>query len=196
MANLFQLRDEYLEVISMLEESGGELTPEIEERLNINKTNVESKLKAMAHIIDLQKGDIATIDTEIERLNSIKTVKTNIIERVKDLVKIGVLTFGEANEKGGRKIKYDTVQFWTVNTNVVVIDNEEEFINQKDAEPYVKFIIKDKLDRDTVDEFKRYYHIENVEPNILKKELNEDIKNGVEIEGVRIDRQSCYVRIK
>lgn len=64
-------------------ESGGELTPDIEQSLVVNKEELEVKGLDYAYIIKEIESGCNVIDAEIERLTKLKGYRHNAIERLK-----------------------------------------------------------------------------------------------------------------
>ena len=56
--NIFQLANELQEIVNELEENGGEITPEIEEQLDINQAGVKHKVEAFTQVIHQLESDI------------------------------------------------------------------------------------------------------------------------------------------
>lgn len=84
MKTLFEITQEVIELASLLEE--GEFTPELEERLNINREELEEKAINYGKVIKTIQVDVDAIDKEITRLYALKEVKERVIERMKDSV--------------------------------------------------------------------------------------------------------------
>ena len=63
--NLYQLQNEYLQLTEALMESGGELTPEIEDAIELNKHNLEVKGTNYGFIIKQLDAECDIIDSEI-----------------------------------------------------------------------------------------------------------------------------------
>ena len=103
MASIFDISEEYLKIIQEFEESGGEITPELEERLNITREQLESKLKAYYAIIKQNEALIEVSKDEKNRLNDSQKAKENLISRLKKIVVYTVEQFGEIQPKAKDK---------------------------------------------------------------------------------------------
>lgn len=68
--SLYHIEQETLDIISKLEE--GEVTPELEEALTINKQELQNKAVNYAYVIKECDFNVSAIDEEIKRLQSIK----------------------------------------------------------------------------------------------------------------------------
>lgn len=94
MANIFQINQEYLHIASTLEENGGEVTPELEEALSINREQLTNKGVNYALVIRQLSGESDMIDTEIKRLQAMKKAKDNALERLKTTIKDAMMLHG------------------------------------------------------------------------------------------------------
>ncbi|MDM1294271.1 siphovirus Gp157 family protein [Sphingobacterium sp. N143] len=100
MGSIFQINQEYLQIASILEENGGELTPELEESLNINRDQLQTKGINYALVIRQLSGESDMIDTEIKRLQALKKSKDNTVDRMKTVVKDAMILHGIESIKG------------------------------------------------------------------------------------------------
>jgi hypothetical protein len=92
MKSLFNITAEALNLASALEE--GEITPELENSLIINQTELQEKAINYAHVIRTVEIDVSAIDEEIKRLQAIKKAKTNVIDRMKESVVTAMGIYG------------------------------------------------------------------------------------------------------
>lgn len=83
MSNIFNIAAEELQIINELEENGGELTPELEERLALNETATDEKIASYREVLAQLKSEHETIDTEIKRLQALKKSKGTLLEKIK-----------------------------------------------------------------------------------------------------------------
>jgi len=87
MSNIYQIQSEYLTLVNSIIESEGELTPEIEQALAINKEELQAKGINYGFVVKSLESDIDIIDAEVKRLQGLKKVRTNAIERLKSTLK-------------------------------------------------------------------------------------------------------------
>jgi len=85
--NLFKIEQQYIDLTEQLIESEGELTPELEQALNITLTEFETKSIAYGHVIRKLDAECDIIDSEIKRLQSIKRSRESASERLKTRIK-------------------------------------------------------------------------------------------------------------
>ena len=108
--NLWELTQEELSFIALMEETGGEVTDEILEELNIRRDNFETKAESYTKLIMKLESDVDIAATEIKRIQSLKKTKENTIERLKEALKTAVMVFGREDAKTGKK-RYETPLF-------------------------------------------------------------------------------------
>lgn len=84
--NLYELTAEQRRIESMLEETGGELTPEIEEALNNNELALTDKVVNIRQIVTTVEASNDAIDAEIKRLQALKKSNTNAVKSLKNWI--------------------------------------------------------------------------------------------------------------
>lgn len=106
--SIFDIDRELLDIFEELEENGGELTPEIEERLKLNEEEVTSKVKNYVEYINKLKADKAAIKAEKDRLAALDKSKDNTIKSLTNLVLYAINTFGKEDKKGKKFFDWGT----------------------------------------------------------------------------------------
>ena len=97
--SLYNIKSEYLDLISTIEELEGELTPELEEALKINEEQLILKSTNYCDLIAKLESEVAYIDSQIERVNKFKAPKEKAIETLKKNLLSAVLLFGEEGKE-------------------------------------------------------------------------------------------------
>lgn len=92
--NVFDITAEHAALMMEIEEAGGEITPELATRLNINENELATKVRAYYYIIKTAESQIKLAKDEQERLDNVKTTKENLITRLKKTVDIALEEFG------------------------------------------------------------------------------------------------------
>ena len=95
--NIYQIQTEHQLLINQLIENEGELTPELETALQINKEQLESKSVDYCYVIKQFDAECDIIDNEIKRLQQAKKARENTIERLKQTLSNAMHSF-EVNE--------------------------------------------------------------------------------------------------
>ena len=82
--SLFQINSELVEVTNLLIENGGELTPELETRLQIAENELKTKSVNYYHVIKQIEAETTLIDAEIKRLQELKKSRINTVEKLEN----------------------------------------------------------------------------------------------------------------
>lgn len=119
MANLFELTARQAEIEALLEEAGGELTPELERELNASSESLTAKVNGYANIFRKADLQIDAIDAEIKRLQALKKTRQNAVKSLKEYVLYSM----DAN--GMTKIDGELIKLSIRRTKAVEIGDEE-----------------------------------------------------------------------
>ena len=142
MDSLYNIEQELLDVIATLEDNGGEITPELEERLIIGQDNLREKLTSYVAVINEITAKIDACKCEEKRISSLRKSRENTLDRVKESVLNAVRLFGDATKNGNYVIDLDTCRLSTRASSSVNIDEERVddyikcitiFISENDA---------------------------------------------------------------
>ena len=103
--SLYHITSEQLRINELLEESGGELTPEIEEALIINEENFIAKSEGYIETIAKYKALAEAAKVRIEEYQRIKRTAENIEKRLKERMQWAMEVMGRDKvEVGHRKL--------------------------------------------------------------------------------------------
>lgn len=198
--NLFNLQEEYLYLMADIEEAGGEITPELEERLAINKEDAKEKFDAYAHIIALKEGQNRIIDDEIARLNNLKITNVKTIDRLKDTLLTALELFGDYGKTGNRKLETVTHKFWNVYHKPLAIDEDASLPDTVGDHIIRTFTLDVRLTTEQKDKITELLTEDDFVPNfsgiISRTEIKKALEEGLEIDGAKIDEKASYLRIK
>lgn len=179
MPSLYQLNERMIRVGMLLEESCGELTPEIEAELNDLEETLPRKVEACCKFIRECEGAIDLYKSEIKRISdrqkslekSIKTIKDNILNsmRIQNIKKIDAGTFSVNRQ----------------NTKAIVTINDETKLMPQ--------YLKAKLDLPASEVPKSLLGRAKLDPD--KTAIYEAIQNGGTVIGAELTPNEC-LRIK
>lgn len=124
MSNIFNIKQELLAIFDELEENGGELTPELEEQLNITQEEFRDKIKFYSNVVKMLENDIIDIKAEKARLNDLQKSKEKTIERLKKIMIDAVELFGDTTKSGGKYLDFGTGKVSIRNTQVVEVEED------------------------------------------------------------------------
>ena len=132
MANIYNISQELLSIFNEIEENEGELTPELEEQLNITQESLKDKIKSYSNVVKMLENDIIEIKNEKVRLNNLQKSKEKTIERIKKIMIDAVDLFGDTTKSGNKYIDYGTGKVSIRNTQIVEIEEDitDRFINR------------------------------------------------------------------
>ena len=102
--SIFQISKEFEQLELMLLDSGGELTPELEEALRINREELLEKTEAYTYILAKFNNKRELIASEIKRLEALTRFYRNQCKRLEDALLIALNQFGSIiDRRSGRK---------------------------------------------------------------------------------------------
>ena len=141
--NIYQIKNEYQLIIAEVINNEGEITPELETALTINKDQLQSKAVDYSYVIKQLDSDCEQIDAELKRLQQLKKVRTNLAERLKDTISNAM------NLYEVEKIETPLIKLSFRNSESVEITNESQldacFIVTKTVTSPDKKAIKDAI---------------------------------------------------
>jgi hypothetical protein len=141
--SIYQIQNEFQLIIAEVINNEGEITPEIETALTINKEQLQSKAIDYSYVIKQLDSDCEAIDAELKRLQQLKKVRTNLAERLKDTISNAM------NLYEVEKIETPLIKLSFRNSESVEITNESQldacFIVTKTVSTPDKKAIKDAI---------------------------------------------------
>ena len=141
--NIYQIQNEFQLIIAEVINNDGEITPELETALTINKEQLQSKAIDYSCVIKQLDSDCEQIDAELKRLQQLKKVRTNLAERLKDTISNAM------NLYEVEKIETPLIKLSFRNSESVEITNESQldacFIVTKTVSTPDKKAIKDAI---------------------------------------------------
>jgi len=93
--SLFQIEQDYSSLMTALEQSEGEITPETEELLKINQSELNQKSIGYLEVVKTKESFITLINLEIDRLTALKKREQKTIERLENALLNAVKLFGK-----------------------------------------------------------------------------------------------------
>lgn len=137
--NLYQIKEEHLNVMRQIEENDGEITPEIEQALALTNEDFENKAISYGYVIKSFADNQDLIKQEIDRLKSLLEREIKYEEAVREKLKYAMLEFG-VNE-----INTPTLKLSFRKSEAVEIINEEEIAAEFIKVKETKTVDKTKL---------------------------------------------------
>lgn len=182
--NIFEIAAEYNKIIGILYENGGEITPELEEALNLSELELDKKLQSYNYLIKNTEAQINVIKEEKKRLDAMIKSNENLIEKTKGRVIETVDIYGELTSTGkSKQIKLDTMSATIVDKTVYEV--KDDFNDDR----FMKFEFK-KLPSNIFNQIKNTLDKNNIKyednATIDKAGINSFMKDNpnIEIEGI------------
>lgn len=117
--SLYTIAEDQRLINAMLEENGGELTPEIEEAMQITEENFMAKAEAYGATISEYDAQAEACAAEIKRLQDYKRTCENVSRRMKERLSDAMHTFNRD------KVTAGTFRFSFRSSTAVRIENED-----------------------------------------------------------------------
>lgn len=92
--NLFNIKQEYINLVNTIIDNNGELSPELSQALAINETELKEKAINYGYVIRSFEYENDIIDAEIKRLKALKEQKEKAIQKLKDSVSDAMNLYG------------------------------------------------------------------------------------------------------
>jgi len=141
--SIYKIQNEFQLIIAEVINNEGEITPELETALTINKEQLQSKAVDYCYVIKQLDYDCEQIDNEIARLNKLKKVRANLTDRLKNTVSSAMQLYDV------EKIETPLIKLSFRNSESVEITNEQQldacFIVTKTVSTPDKKAIKDAI---------------------------------------------------
>ena len=138
---LYNITEDYIELLNKIEIAEGEISEEVNQQLEINEQQLQTKSIAYLSVIKTKEALTMQIDEEIKRLQALKKHNNNIMKQLKDRLLNAVNLFG-AFEVGFTK-------FSTRKSESIIVDDvnslPKEFKVIKVTEQADKKAIKEHL---------------------------------------------------
>ena len=125
MQTLWQLTQEELSFISLMEENGGEVNDEIIEELAIRRDNFQHKAEAYAKFILKLESEADQAAAEIKRIQALKKAKENTVARLRESLLAALMVFTEEDAKGIRRYETPLAKLSTRKSQAVEVLDEQ-----------------------------------------------------------------------
>jgi hypothetical protein len=124
MAALWQLTQDELSFIALMEENGGEVNDEIIEELAIRRDNFSHKAEAYAKFILKLESEADQAAAEIKRIQALKKAKENTVLRLRESLLAALMVFTEEDAKGIRRYETPLAKLSTRKSQAVEVLDE------------------------------------------------------------------------
>ena len=145
--NIFNISQELEDIFYQIEENGGEITPELEERLAITEDKLHDKLDSYRRVYSKFMSDAKTCKEEETRIAKLRKTKENQAEKLKDTMLTAVQQFGALGKSGNRSINLPDSKLYTKSSACTEVDlNRSSILMQLFLDVYRVAWSQDTLD--------------------------------------------------
>jgi hypothetical protein len=123
--SIFVIDKELQEIFAELEDNGGELTSELEEKLQLNGQEVTNKVKSYVSYIQQLNSNLNAIKLEQDRLDKLSKSKQKTITSISNLVLYAIDRFGNVDKKGKKFFDWGTGKVTTRKSVSVEVDTKK-----------------------------------------------------------------------
>ena len=127
--NIYQIQQDLLAIFDELEENGGELTEELEQKLAITQEEFKDKVEDYTNVIKSLDADMNAIKVEQARLKALYDRKENVAKKLKEIIINAINEFGDTKKSGVKYLDYGTGEVSVRKTQAVEVN-----------EPLVKYV--------------------------------------------------------
>lgn len=133
--NIYQIEQDLLAIFDELENNGGELTPELEEKLAITQDEFKDKVESYTNAIKSLDADMTAIKVEQARLKALYDKKEKTANKLKEVIIAAINEFGETKKTGVKYLDYGTGEVsvrktQVVNVNEALVKHVESYLNR------------------------------------------------------------------
>lgn len=127
--NIYQIQQDLLSIFDELEENGGELTEDLEQKLAITQEEFKDKVEDYTNVIKTLDADMTAIKVEQARLKTLYDRKEKVAKKLKEIIINAINEFGDTKKTGVKYLDYGTGEVSIRKTQVVEVN-----------EPLVKYV--------------------------------------------------------
>ena len=124
MSNIFEIEKDLLELYDELEENGGEVTPELEDKLTITQEEFTRKVRGYTNIIKSLQNDMSSIKEEQARLKALYEKKDKTVNKLKEIIINAIDIFGDTKKSGVKYLDYGTGEVSVRKSEAVEINDD------------------------------------------------------------------------
>lgn len=203
--NIFRIEQGLQEIFDEIEENGGEITPEIEQKLQIFESNFADKLTSYVDVVNKYKSDVVVCKAEEERIKAIRKTKENVVDRLRKVMLSAVEQFGNTGKSGNKVIELPTCKLYTKLTtsydfNLGVVNQILECLVDWLTSLWNNDMLESSLyggftKEDVVKAINRFYESKYPEDAQTMKEVYGELFNENDIENITIKIEGAFSAI-
>lgn len=130
--SIFNIQMDIESIFAEIENNDGEITPELEAQLAISEEELRNKLETYTNMVRYYENNIATIESEKKRLDTLKNVRKHRVEKLRSIMTEAVSNYGVKGKSGNASIELWNAKLFTRNTESVnVNESRVAILNEK-----------------------------------------------------------------
>lgn len=122
--DLYHIEENLINILNLLDEQGGEFTPEQEQELITCQEDFAEKIEDYYHVLTKITNDVAECKNEENRIKELRKSRENKVEKLKSILLDAVRRFGNQQKNGVISFDGSTFRLSTRNSEAVNIDEE------------------------------------------------------------------------
>lgn len=122
--SIFNIEADLEAIFMELEDNGGELTPEIEEKLKITQENFENKVSKYVKAIRYYEDNVSILKGRKKGIDDLLKVRENRAKRLRAVITDAVSRYGIKGKSGNRVFELWDAKLFTRNTEAVELKED------------------------------------------------------------------------
>lgn len=140
--SIFNIEADLEAIFMELEDNGGELTPEIEEKLKITQENFENKVSKYVKAIRYYEDNVSILKGRKKGIDDLLKVRENRAKRLRTIITDAVTRYGVKGKSGNNVLELWDAKLFTRNTEFVELDEKRIAILTEEFFDYARELYK------------------------------------------------------
>ena len=140
--SIFNIEADLEAIFMELEDNGGELTPEIEEKLKITQENFENKVSEYVKAIRYYEDNVSILKGRKKGIDDLLKVRENRAKRLRAVITDAVSRYGIKGKSGNRVLELWDAKLFTRNTEAVEFNEKRIAILTEEFFEYARELYK------------------------------------------------------
>lgn len=142
--NIYQINQEHLELMRLIEENEGEITPEINDALKLNEEDFENKAVSYGYLMKSINDDALIIKNEIERLGKKLSAKLKLEADLKERLVFAMQSFNVSKiDRNNLVLSFRKSKQTQISEDAII---PEKYIKIKTTESVDKTLLKKDIE--------------------------------------------------
>jgi hypothetical protein len=122
--SIFNIETDLEAIFMELEDNGGELTPELEQRLMITQENFENKVSKYVKAIRYYEDNVSILKGRKKGIDDLLKVRENRVKRLRAVITDAVTRYGVKGKSGNSVLELWDAKLFTRNTEAVELKED------------------------------------------------------------------------